>query len=177
MSHTSAAHRSLDRRYAEALARDGGDLAHGHALVMSRNRLKDARTMTTPRKPRVLLVEVEIRTSERTGKAWYSAWLGKARLIGFEAEEANARGHRVIQFYAEEPEPREGAPAPLRRAQGREATDAGSTAPLASTARPGGSYRASQRESDAACRERVSAEIARGPGVHSDNDLNDVIGF
>ena len=35
MSHASAAHRALDRRYAEALARDGGELAHGHALVVS----------------------------------------------------------------------------------------------------------------------------------------------
>ena len=64
--------------------------------------------MNAPRKPRVLLLEVEIRTSERTGRAWYSAWLGRARLVGFEAEQPNTRGHRVIQFYAEEPEARDG---------------------------------------------------------------------
>ena len=66
----------------------------------------------TDRRPRVLLLEAEIRTSERTGRPWYSAWLGRCRLIGFEAEETNARGHRVIQFYAEEAEPRDGTPAP-----------------------------------------------------------------
>ena len=103
MSHTAAPHRVMDRALAEALPRDGGDLAHSHALVVSRNRPKDARTMNPPRKPQVLLVEVEIRTSERPGRAWYSAWLGTARLVGFEPEASNDRGHRVIQIYAEEP--------------------------------------------------------------------------
>ena len=103
MTHAAAAHRELDRQYADALARDG-EAGNGHALVVSRNRLKDARSMNAPRKPRVLLLEVEIRTSERTGRAWYSAWLGRARLVGFETEQPNTRGHRVIQLYAEEPE-------------------------------------------------------------------------
>ncbi len=120
MSHAAARHRDLDRRFADALARDGGDRAHGHALVASRNRLKDTRTMSVPRKPRVLLVEVEIRTSERTGKVWYSAWLGRARLVGFEAEEPNPRGHRVIHFYAEEPAPRGDATAGQGRQRHRE---------------------------------------------------------
>ena len=63
----------------------------------------------TDRKPRVLLLEAEIRTSERTGRQWYSAWLGKARLVGFEANELNDRGHKVIRFFAEEPEPDQAA--------------------------------------------------------------------
>jgi hypothetical protein len=49
--------------------------------------------MSYERKPRVLLLEVEIRTSARTGRPWYSAWLGRARVIGFEADEPNERGH------------------------------------------------------------------------------------
>ena len=93
MTHASTRHRSFDRAAAEAT----GD-APGHAVVPSRDRGGDARTL---HKPRALLLEVEIRTSERTGRPWYSAWLGKARLIGFEADEPNERGHRVIRFYAE----------------------------------------------------------------------------
>jgi hypothetical protein len=45
------------------------------------------------RRPRALFAELEIRTSERTGRPWYSAWLGRARIIGFEADEPNERGH------------------------------------------------------------------------------------
>lgn len=114
MTHAAAAHRDLDRQYADALARDG-EAGNGQSLLPSRLRGKDARSMNAPRKPRVLLLEVEIRASERTGRAWYSAWLGKARLVGFEAEDANARGHRVIQFYAEEPEARDGSQRPKGR--------------------------------------------------------------
>ncbi len=112
VSYAAAAHRDLDRQYADALARDGGDRGHGHALVQSRLRRQDTRSMNAPRKPRVLLLEVEIRTSERTGRAWYSAWLGRARLVGFENEQPSTRGHRVIQFYAEEPEARYGSQRP-----------------------------------------------------------------
>ena len=57
------------------------------------------------RPPRVLLFEAEIRTSANA-KTDYSTWLGKARLVGFESDELNKRGHRVIRFHAEEPQPR-----------------------------------------------------------------------
>jgi hypothetical protein len=67
------------------------------------------------RKPRTLFAELEIRTSERTGRAWYSAWLGRCRLIGFEEPMPNERGHRVIKLYVEEAEPR-----PPRSAQGQQ---------------------------------------------------------
>jgi hypothetical protein len=72
-------------------------------------------------KPRVLLLEVEvkIRTSERTGQPWYSAWLDKTRLIGLEADEPNERGHKVIRFYAEEVEPRDGPSRPTSSAARR----------------------------------------------------------
>ena len=42
MTHAAAAHRDLDRQYADALARDG-EAEIGRALVISRNRLKDMR--------------------------------------------------------------------------------------------------------------------------------------
>jgi hypothetical protein len=64
--------------------------------------------MSYERRPRVLLLEVEIRTSERTGRPWYSAWLGRARVIGFESDEPNERGHKVIRLFVEEPDPRPG---------------------------------------------------------------------
>ena len=75
------------------------------------------------RRPRVMLLEAEIRTSGRTGRPWYSAWLGRCRLVGFESEQPNARGHRVIRFYAEEADPRESTPAPRQCAPEREAAD------------------------------------------------------
>jgi hypothetical protein len=31
------------------------------------------------RQPRVLLLEVEVRTNERTGRPWYAAWFGRGR--------------------------------------------------------------------------------------------------
>ena len=51
----------------------------------------------------MLLLEVEIRTSAK-GTTYYTAWLGKARLVGFESDELNERGHRVIRFDDEEPQ-------------------------------------------------------------------------
>lgn len=143
MTHASAAHRRLDRGFADALARDGEP--GPAALLPSRHRLKDIRTMNAPRKPRVLLLEVEVRTSGRTGRPWYAAWLGKARLVGFEAEEANERGHRVIRFYAEEPESHDGSPVPRRPVVEREATSAHHSAPPPAGTRPGGSGRATER--------------------------------
>jgi hypothetical protein len=93
-------HRELDVAADGALARDrdpGRAPAAGEVSEMT--------------SPRVLLMEVEIRSSERTGRPWCSAWLGKARVIGFEADEPNARGHRVIRLFVEEPS-REGLPRP-----------------------------------------------------------------
>ena len=144
MTHASAAHREFDRRFADALACDG-EPGPAAALVRSRHRLRDARTMNAPRKPRVLLLEVEVRTSGRTGRPWYAAWLGKARLVGFEAEEANERGHRVIRFYAEEPKSHDGSPVPRRPVVEREATSAHHSAPPPAGTRPGGFGRATER--------------------------------
>ena len=166
MTHGAARHRELDRRAAQAM----GD-APGHALVRSRHRLKDMRSMSD-RKPRVLLLEAEVRTSERTGRPWYSAWLGRCRLVGFEADEPNERGHRVIRFYAEEPD---GAPAGRQRPSGHEAGSASTETPASAVARPGDRYRAPRPESVRAQRERVAGEILRDYG--DEEALNDAVPF
>jgi hypothetical protein len=74
MTHTAAHHRNLDSRAALATGE-----TPGHALMRSRHRLKDLRKIAD-RRPRVLLLDAEIRISERTGRQWYSAWLGRCRL-------------------------------------------------------------------------------------------------
>ncbi|MGD9508352.1 MAG: hypothetical protein AB7O95_03280 [Geminicoccaceae bacterium] len=166
MTHAAARHRELDRRAALAMGEQPG-----HALLRSRNRLKDMRSMSD-RKPRVLLLEVEIRTSERTGRHWYSAWLGKARLIGFEAEEPNDRGHRVIRFYVEEPA---GTPAARQRPPRSDAGSASAEVPTSAAGRPGISYRAPQPESARTRQERVAGEILRERG--DEEVLNDSLPF
>jgi hypothetical protein len=47
-THAAAHHRQLDHDFAEALARGGGELVRGGALTLSRNRLRDLRTMARP---------------------------------------------------------------------------------------------------------------------------------
>lgn len=164
----------MDRAFAHALGE-----AAGHALVRSRDRHKDMHSMTD-RKPRVLLLEAEIRTSERTGRQWYSAWLGRARLIGFEADEPNDRGHRVIRFYAEEPEPRDAGSSGASRAPAREAASGRATDRPAAAGAPrasGDRYRAPRREGTRARQERVGGEIAAEHGVESDDAFNDPLPF
>lgn len=108
------------------------------------------------RKPRVLLLEVEVRTSERTGRQWYSAWLGRCRLVGFEAEELNDRGHRVIKFYAEEPEPRPG----------------GSPRPQSTGVRRGGDRYRTERQSQRARRGQAADDaLARHGGCELDDEI------
>jgi hypothetical protein len=96
-------HRQLDRQADAALDldRDGGRPPTPTAMEELR--------MTYERKPRVLFMELEQRISERTGRAWFSSWLGKCRVVGFVDEEPNARGNKVVRVFLEEAEPR---PAP-----------------------------------------------------------------
>ena len=129
------------------------------------------------RRPRVMLLEAEIRTSGRTGRPWYSAWLGRCRLVGFESEKPNARGHRVIRFYAEEVDPRESTPAPRQCAPEREAADRRTDVLVRPDGRPGGADRVLRLVSAEARQERVSGEDAGDYGVESDQDLDDDIPF
>jgi hypothetical protein len=58
-------HRRLDRAYLNALARDGSDHGHAHALVASRNRHKGQRSMSGPQQHRVLFAMLAECTSAR----------------------------------------------------------------------------------------------------------------
>ena len=115
MSHTAAPHRIMDRAFAEAMAREGGDLAHGHALVASRNRLKDVRTMSSHR---VLLTTLSHRTSTK-GNEYLAGWLGKASVVAFPGE-ADKFGNPTWDVFLKQPEPRDSPPAPQQRGQARE---------------------------------------------------------
>jgi hypothetical protein len=63
-------------------------------------------------KPRVLLMELELRRSEKTGRAWGSGFLGRSRVIAFEHDAPNPRGHRFLKVFVEEYEPKGQRPAP-----------------------------------------------------------------
>ena len=73
MTHAAARHRALDHRFADALATDGEPSARG-ALLPSRLRAKDARSMSTAR---VLLTTLSVRTSAK-GRPYLSGFLGKS---------------------------------------------------------------------------------------------------
>jgi hypothetical protein len=96
MTHAARRHRVLDAELAERLARDVGKPlpsetvssgsgdnvpdrnimpSHGGALLPSRSRLRDLRTMS---KPRVLLTKLSIRTSAK-GNTYLSGRLGQAK--------------------------------------------------------------------------------------------------
>jgi hypothetical protein len=87
----------------------------GLALVISSNRMKDLRTMGSPR---VLLTTLSARTSAK-GQPHLSGFLGKSRVVAFEGE-ADRVGNPTWDIFVAEPEPRQ-------RPSGREA-DVGSAA-------------------------------------------------
>jgi hypothetical protein len=107
-------HRMLDRQADAALDRDRDPGRQPTAAEMG----SFAMTHDRERRPRVLLMEVEARVSERTGRPWYSAWLGKARLIGFEADEPNERGHRSSACSSRSPSHGMGRRRPLQSCLG-----------------------------------------------------------
>ncbi len=100
MSHASAAHRDLDRQFAEVLARDGEADAR-RTLVISRNRLKDMRTMNASR---VLLTTLSRRTSTK-GNEYLAGWLGKASVVAFPGE-PDKFGNPTWDLFLSHPEPR-----------------------------------------------------------------------
>jgi hypothetical protein len=105
-------HRALDTASAEALARDGGSMPATGTLVRSRDRLKDIKTMDRPKRPRVLLAQLSVRTSAK-GNRYLSGWLGKASVVGFPGE-PDKHGNETFNLYVSEPEPRDPASAPAR---------------------------------------------------------------
>ena len=125
---------------------------------------------------RVLLMTLSCRTSAK-GNAYLAGWLGKASVVAF-AGEPDKFGNPTWDVFLAEPEPkRDSVQKPAASLPARDPAPAAPQAPSATGARPEASGRRYRPEGKAAQRERVSAEIARGLGVHSDADLNDEIGF
>jgi hypothetical protein len=110
MTHAARRHRALDAELDERLARDGEKErrpafilpGHGGALLPSRLRYKDLRTMS---RPRVLLTRLSVRTSAK-GREYLSGWLGKASVVGFKGE-PDKYGNEAWDLYLSEPEPRD----------------------------------------------------------------------
>jgi len=167
MTHAARFHRAMDRAFAQAMGEPPG-----HALVRSRDRMKDMKSMQTPQ-ARVLLADLTECVSGR-GNRYLKGWLGASSLVAF-AGDPDAEGRPTWKLYLTERASRQdGAPAARQRAAGPEAAST-STAPPASTgARPGGSYRAPRPESARARAERVAGEILREYG---DEELNDAVPF
>jgi hypothetical protein len=129
--------------------------------------------MTYERKPRVLLMELELRQSEKTGRAWGSGFLGKSRVIAFEADEPNQRGHRFLKVFVEEPDPRPGTQRPAQGQQESRGPPA-QAAHSGQASRPEASQRPYRRETEASRRERVASEILE---EHGDPALDDSLPF
>jgi hypothetical protein len=107
MTHASRRHARMDTALAERLARDG-ESGHGGALLPSRSRLKDLRSMNTPNNRRVLLTTLSCRTSAK-GHEYLSGFLAKAKVVAFEGE-PDKYGNETWNIYLSEPEPRPVAP-------------------------------------------------------------------
>jgi hypothetical protein len=125
---------------------------------------------------RVLLMTLSCRTSAK-GNSYLAGWLGKASVVAF-AGEPDKFGNPTWDVFLAEPEPkRDSVQRPSASPPERDPAPAAPQAPSAAGARPEASGRRYQPEGKAAQRERVSAEIASGLGVHSDEDLNDPLPF
>ena len=70
-----------------------------------------------PRRPRVLLASLSVRTSGQ-GREYLSGYLGKARVVGF-AGEPDKYGNPTWDIFVSEPEPRSGDSGSSRAPDGR----------------------------------------------------------
>lgn len=111
MTYGAAAHRDLDRRFGDAMARDG-EPGQAGALLPSRLRGKDARSMNAPPQARVLLAVLSECKSGR-GTAYLRGWAGASNLVAFPGE-PDDQGRPTWNLYLTERQPREGSP-PSRR--------------------------------------------------------------
>jgi hypothetical protein len=109
VSHAAPKHRELDRRFAEALDRDGGD---GHALLPSRLRLRDQQTMNHDRgrrqagqQSRVLFATLTEAVSAN-GRPYLKGWAGASNLVAFRGE-PDERGRPTWNLYLTERPPRQ----------------------------------------------------------------------
>jgi len=85
------------------------------ALLPSRLRLKDMRTMHTTSTKRVLLTTLSARTSSK-GNEYLSGYLAKARVVAFKGQ-PDRFGHETWNVYVVEPEPKPGMATDDRREQ------------------------------------------------------------
>ena len=96
-------HRRLDRDFADAEARDGGD--NGQPDIARPRRWRtDTVSGSRPHEPKVLLMQLTQRTSGR-GTTYMTGWLGKAKLVAFKGE-PDEQGNERWDIYAAEPQPR-----------------------------------------------------------------------
>ena len=84
---------------------------------------------------RVLLTTLSRRTSTK-GNEYLAGWLGKASVVAFPGE-PDKFGNPTWDIFVNQPEPRDGPPAPPQRAQGREAALGHRAVPPAPGGRPG----------------------------------------
>jgi hypothetical protein len=98
-------HRRLDRDFDAAEVRDGGDDGQPD-IARPRRWRQDTVSGNRPREPRVLLMQLTQRVSER-GNAYLTGWLGKAKLVGFKGE-PDEHGNERWNVYAAEPQPKAG---------------------------------------------------------------------
>lgn len=164
MTHAARFHRDLDRRAAQAM----GDMP-GHALVRSRHRLKDMKSMQTSQ-ARVLLADLTECVSGR-GNRYLKGWLGASSLIAF-AGDPDAEGRPTWKLYLSERQPRQDG---RQRPLGSEAAPTANDAPATAGAPSSGSrYRAPRPESARARQERVAGEVLRDYG---DAKMSDAMPF
>ena len=133
MTHAASRHRELDRRFDNALAEDGAEPSHHHALLPSRLRARDARSMNGPPQARVLLAVLSECTSTR-GTMYMRGWAGASNLVAFRGE-PDEQGRPTWQLYLVERQPRDGSPTPRRPVVEREATSADHSSSHANAAR------------------------------------------
>jgi hypothetical protein len=140
--------------------------------------------MSHEHKPSIVLAELWERESKH-GNVYYSGFLGGlsvALLRDGERPHPTRPDETIVvwKLVASERQPRPAAQKPPASPPERDQAPAPPAAASADGARPEASQAPQRRyrpEGTKARQERVSAEIARGLGVHSDADLNDEIGF
>ena len=117
--------------------------------------------MSGPQQAKVLLATLTEHVSAK-GKPYLRGWAGASNLVA--RGENDAEGRPTWNLYLAERQPREGAQAPARRPQEREATSARATEPASAGTPSASFYYAPRRESQTARQERVAAEVAERHG-------------
>jgi hypothetical protein len=95
-------HRKLDGAYAEAEARDGGEVGERDIARPTR-----WRTDRSGQQSKVLVLKLRQRTSGR-GTVYLDGWMGQAKLLGFKEAERDEYGNEVWSVYAVTPQPKAG---------------------------------------------------------------------